>query len=215
VISKIFSTPFKIRQRAWRMVSLLLIVVFGLSACAARNMEISGSYPRPNIPALPLSIGVYYGDALRGFTYTEFADNGREEYRIGAGSSHMELFNTILPAMFRQVVVLDSPAAAAGRGLDAVFIPNIDEFQLGMPQKTRLDSYEVWLKYNMRLTTPEGGYVADWVMTAYGKTSQETFSTAERGINDAAVAALRDLASNFSISFTSVPDVRDWLQQRL
>lgn len=215
MITKVFSTPFNSRQRTWRKVTLLLVILFGLSACAARTVEIRGSYPRPNIPALPLSIGVYYGDALRDFVYTEFSDNGREEYRIGAGNSHMELFNTVLPAMFQQVVVLDSPAAATGRGLDAVFIPNIDEFQLGMPQKTRLDSYEVWIKYNMRLTTPEGAYVADWVMTSYGKTSQETFSTTERGINDAAVAALRDLASNFSISFTNVPDVRDWLQQRL
>jgi hypothetical protein len=215
VIAKVSSTPFNLRQRTWRMVTLLLIVVSGLSACAARTMEIRGSYPRPNIPVLPLSIGVYYGDTLRNFIYTEFSDSGREEYLVAAGKSHMDLFNTVLPAMFQQVVVLDSPVAAAGRGLDAVLIPNIDEFQLGMPQKTRLDSYEVWIKYNMRLTTPEGAYIADWVMTAYGKTSQETFSTTERGINDAAVAALRDLASSFSISFTNVPDVRDWLQQRL
>jgi hypothetical protein len=65
----------------------------------------------------------------------------------------------------------------------------------------------------MRLTTPEGGYIADWVMTAYGKTTTATFSSTERGINDAAVAALRDLASNFSLGFTRVPDVSDWLQR--
>jgi len=215
VLSRLFSAQIQTPGRIYRVALLLLIFVTGLSACAARNIEVRGSYPRPNIPPLPLTVGVYYSDALRDYVYTEFTDSGREEYRVGAGRSHMDLFNTVLPAMFREVVVLDSPTAAAGRGLDAIFIPNIDEFQLGMPQKTRLDSYEVWIKYNMRMTSPEGGYIADWVMTAYGKTSQETFSSTERGINDAAVAALRDLASNFSIGFRNVPDIRDWLQPRL
>ncbi|MDP2282990.1 MAG: hypothetical protein Q8L06_02530, partial [Pseudohongiella sp.] len=123
--------------------------------------------------------------------------------------------NTVLPAMFERVVVLDSMEEAAARGVDAVFVPRINEFQLGMPQKTRLDSYEVWVRYNMRLTGADGSYIADWVMTAYGKATASSFSTAERGINDAAVAALRDLASNFSLGFTGVPDVRDWLQRRL
>jgi hypothetical protein len=117
--------------------------------------------------------------------------------------------------MFERVVVLDRLEDAAAQGVDAVFIPRINEFQLGMPQKTRLDAYEVWVRYNMRLTAADGAYIADWVMTAYGKTTTATFSSTERGINDASVAALRDLASNFTLGFTAVPDVRDWLQQRL
>lgn len=200
-----------------RQLALLLLagLVMTLGACAARTVEIRGSYPSPNIPPIPLTLGVYYSDALKGYVYTERSDAGRDEYHVNSGNSHIDLFNTVLPAMFRQVVVLDDPATATERGVDAVFTPNIDEFQLGMPQKTRLDAYEVWVKYNMRLTQPDGGYIADWVMTAYGKTDQQTFSTTESGINDAAVAALRDLASNFSISFSNVPDVRDWLQPRL
>jgi hypothetical protein len=202
-------------RRHARAFVLLLGALVVLNACAARTVDIEGTYPSPNIPPLPLTLGVYYSEALQNFVYTERSDAGKDEYLVNSGSSHMELFNTVLPAMFQQVVVLDDPAMANERGVDAVFIPNIDEFQLGMPQKTRLDSYEVWIKYNMRMTAPDGDYIADWVMTAYGKTGQETFGSAEGGINDAAVAALRDLASNFSISFTSVPDVRDWLQPRL
>jgi hypothetical protein len=101
--------------------------------------------------------------------------------------------------------------AAEGRGVDAVFAPLIEEFQLALPAKTKLDVYEVWIKYNMRLVTAEGDYIADWVLTSYGKTPTETFRTTEAAINDAAVVALRDLASSFSLSFTQVPEVRDWL----
>jgi hypothetical protein len=38
--------------------------------------------------------------------------------------------------------------------------------------------------------------------------------TADAAINDAAVVALRDLASSFSLSFAQVPEVRDWLASR-
>ncbi len=213
--SEIRTGRISLWQRRFRAMVLMSLGALVLSACGASTVVVEGTYPSPNIPPLPMTLGVYYSDALRAHVYTERTDAGKDEYLVNSGGSHVELFNTVLPAMFQQVVVLDDPAMANERGVDAVFIPNIDEFQLGMPQKTRLDSYEVWVKYNMRLTAPDGGYIADWVMTAYGKTPQATFGSAEGGINDAAVAAMRDLASNFSISFTSVPDVRDWLQPRL
>lgn len=197
-----------------RVLSSVLILLC-LASCAARTVNVQGSYPRPNIPAIPLVLGVYYGEGLTDFVYTELSDRGEEEYLVASGDTHEVLFNTVLPAMFERVVVLDSMEEAAAQGVDAVFVPRINEFQLGMPQKTRLDSYEVWVRYNMRLTGADGTYIADWVMTAYGKATASSFSTADRGINDAAVAALRDLASNFSLGFTSVPDVRDWLQRRL
>lgn len=199
----------------WQRLILCFVILLTLAACGASTVVVQGSYPSPNIPRMPLTLGVYYGEGLSDFVYTEFTDAGKEEYFVESGQTHEDLFNTLLPAMFQRVVVLDNVQDAAAQGVDAVFIPRINEFQLGMPQKTRLDAYEVWVRYNMRLTGADGSYIADWVMTAYGKTTTATFSSAERGINDASVAALRDLASNFSLGFTGVPDVRDWLQQRL
>jgi hypothetical protein len=194
------------------MKSLMIVgVVLLLSACGASTVVVQGSYPQPNIPAMPLTLGVYYGEGLMGFRYTEYSDRERPEYIVDSGRSHVELFSTILPTMFDSVVVLDSLESAGSAGVDAVFVPRIDEFQLAMPQKTRLDVYEVWIKYNMRLTSPNGGAIADWVMTAYGKVPQETLRSSERSINDATVAALRDLGSSFTLGFTAVPDVRDWL----
>mgnify|MGYP005721658327 FL=1 len=109
--------------------------------------------------------------------------------------------------------MIDSPDDAVAAEVDAVFTPLIEEFQLALPMKTKLDVYEVWIKYNMRLATAEGDYIADWVLTSYGKTPTETFRSTEAAINDAAVVALRDLASSFSLSFSQVPEVRDWLAQ--
>ncbi len=192
----------------------LLLPALLLSACGASSVVISGSFPTPNIGKLPLSLAVVYDDTLEEFTYTEYSETGQEEYHIQSGQSHIELFDAILPAMFDRVIRVDAVEEGAGAGVDAIFVPNIEEFQLALPAKTRLDVYEVWIKYNMRLLTAEGDYLADWVLTSYGKTPTETFVSTETAINDAAIVALRDLASTFALSFAQVPEISDWLANR-
>jgi len=195
--------------------ALLLVGALALlSACGASSLVVEGSYPTPAVRKIPLTLGLYLSEELRNFLYIEYTETGAEEYRVASGQTHVQMFSTLLPAMFEQVQVLESMDAAPGAGVDAVFAPSIEEFQLALPQKTRLDSYEVWVKYNMRLLGPDGAYIADWVLTSYGKTPMEGLLSVEGGINEATVSALRDLASNFALSFGAVPEVRDWLASR-
>lgn len=194
----------------WLLPAGLLLL---LSGCAARTISLSATYPTPLVVPLPLTIGVYYPDELRDFQYIEIDDNtGNDQYIIEAGASQVALFDTVLPVMFENVVALDSPTP--GQGVDAVFIPTVEEFQLGLPEKTRLSVFEVWLKYNMRLTQPNGDYIADWVMTAYGKSPTESFQSVDAGVQNAAEVAMRDLAATFSLGFTEFPDVKDWVAQQ-
>lgn len=185
-----------------------------LSACGVNSLVVEGNYPTPAVRKIPLSLGLYFDDDLRNFMYIEYSETGKEEYRVASGQTHVQLFGSLLPAMFERVVLLDSMDEASAAGVDAVFAPSIEEFQLALPQKTRLDAYEVWVKYNMRLLGPDGAYIADWVLTSYGKTPTENLLSAEGGINDATVSALRDLASSFTLSFDAVPEVRDWLASK-
>ena len=182
-----------------------------LISCGVSNLVIQGSFPTPNINKIPLSVAVYYDDALRAFSYMEYSETGREEINIESGESHIRLFNAVLPAMFEEVIEVEGFDDPNVRGVDAVFAPVIEEFQLALPEKTKLEVYEVWIKYNMRILNPSGVSLADWVVTSYGKTPTETFLSVEDGINDAAIVALRDLASSFSLNFTRVPEVQDWL----
>ena len=193
---------------------LVSVLALLLANCGVNNVVIEGEFPTPNISKMPVSVAVYYDQALRDFAYLEYTETGSEEFNIESGASHMELFNSITPAMFEQVIFVESMEEAQTAGVDAIFAPAIEEFQLALPAKTKLDVYEVWIKYNMRLLTVEGDYIADWVVTSYGKSPTETFRTVEGAINDAAVVALRDLASTFSLSFGDVPEVRDWLKQQ-
>ncbi len=202
-----------IRVTRLKTVAIASLALF-LSACGVNSVVVEGSYPSPNIRSIPLTLGVYYDDELKNYSYMEYSETGNEEYKVDSGLTHMQLFGSVLPAMFERVVVLDDLSEASSANVDAVFAPSIEEFQLALPQKTRLDAYEVWVKYNMRLLTPDGGYIADWVVTSYGKTPTESLRSVESGINDATVGALRDLASNFSLTFGSVPEVSEWLASK-
>ena len=187
------------------------IVVGFIASCGVSNVVIEGNFPTPNINKIPLSMAVYYDDALRQFSYMEYSETGREEINIASGESHIRLFDAVLPAMFEEVIEVEGLDDPKIQGVDALFAPVIEEFQLALPGKTKLDVYEVWIKYNMRIVDKSGNSLADWVVTSYGKTPTETFRSVEDGINEAAVVALRDLASSFSLNFAKVPEVRDWL----
>jgi len=199
------------RVRPSLKTALSFISALYLSACGVSNVVIEGSFPTPNIEKLPLTVAVYYDPSFREFAYIEYSETGSEEYNVASGQSHIELFDSVLPAMFDEVIVVDSIEEAKELGVDAIFAPNIDEFQLALPAKTKLDVFEVWIKYNMRLIAADGDYIADWILTSYGKTPRESLRSVEAAINAAAVVALRDLASSFSLSFKEVPEIKDWL----
>lgn len=192
------------------------LAVLLLSACGVGSIQISGSYPSPLVEKLPLTLGVYYDESFKNHHYTEINDsNGRDEFVVSNGPSQVALFNSLLPAFFEDVVLIDNlDEVPQHPELDLVFVPVIEEFQLGLPHKTRLDIYEVWLKYNMRLSEADGDYIADWVMTAYGKSPSGTFQSQAEGVNDAAIVALRDLAASFTINFRNIPEVNEWLKER-
>ena len=200
----------KKQLQTMKPLTISLISCF-LISCGVSNLVIQGNFPTPNISKIPLSVAVYYDDALRAFSYMEYSETGREEINIESGESHIRLFNAVLPAMFEEVIEVEGFDDPNVQGVDAVFAPVIEEFQLALPEKTKLEVYEVWIKYNMRILNSSGVSLADWVVTSYGKTPTETFLSVEDGINDAAIVALRDLASSFSLNFTRVPEVQDWL----
>jgi hypothetical protein len=198
----------------FRLTALLFLCCSLLSCASTSTITIEGSYPAPLANQLPLTLGVIYDESLRAHSYIEIDEySGDEQYVINSGSSQVTLFNTILPAVFADVIFLDNADEVAQHpDLDMIFSPAIDDFQIGLPQKTRLDVYEIWVKYNMRLLSPDGSSIADWVMTAYGKSPQTTFGSVDSGVNEAAVEAFRDLAASFTLGFTSIPEVNNWLQ---
>ncbi|MBD21450.1 MAG: hypothetical protein CMM37_10460 [Rhodospirillaceae bacterium] len=199
------------KQPRYLSFSVFLIMIPLMFSCGVSNLVVEGSFPTPNINKIPLTMAVYYDETLKEFSYMEYSETGREEINVESGQSHINLFNAVLPAMFDEVIEIEGFDDPKALEVDAVFAPVIEEFQLALPEKTKLEVYEVWIKYNMRIVDSSGDSLADWVVTSYGKTPTETFRSIEDGINEATVVALRDLASSFSLNFTRIPEVQDWL----
>lgn len=202
----------RVLLRNYRLLSLTCLIV--LSGCSATVIDITGTYPSPLVNKLPLTLGVYYDEEFTNFSYIEINDeNGNDQYIVNSGASQIELFNTLLPSVFDEIVLLDNLDELNNyTNLDAIFVPTIEEFQLGLPKKTRLDVYEIWVKYNMKLSEVSGDYIADWVVTAYGKSPADTFRSVDAGVNDAAIIALRDFAASFALGFSNIPEINEWLK---
>ena len=54
-------------QLLWSKVLALLLVTSLMGSCGVSNLVIEGSFPTPNINKIPLSMAIFYDDALRSF----------------------------------------------------------------------------------------------------------------------------------------------------
>lgn len=188
----------------------LLSLIAILCGCSS-SLKISGDFPAPLVNPLPQSIGAVYDEDFRNYTYTE-AQADRRKWVIDSGAAQVKLFNRILQGMFAQVQEVDAlPTPAAPAATDLVLYPRITDFQYSVPRETRFNLYEVWLKYNLSMYTGEGVLLADWVITAYGKTPTAFMKSEEDAMQAAVLVALRDLGANLALNTTRVPEIRAWL----
>ena len=96
--------------------------------------------------------------------------------------------------------------------VDAVLVPHVAELQYSIPSHTKINVFEIWMRYRYELYAPDGELLADWTMTSYGKTPTAFLQSAEAAVNLAAVVALRDAGANFAMNFSNVPEVKMWME---
>ena len=145
-----------------------------------------------------------------GRSHIERTDVGKYVY-----SDEIDLAVNVAMATGRPLLVRGAPGSGQmNQAVYAVLIPHVDELQYSIPAHTNVKVYEIWMRYRMELVTPSGDPIAEWMMTAYGKTPTAFLRSDQAAVNLAAVVALRDAGANFATGFTKVPAVRDWLEQR-
>jgi hypothetical protein len=198
----------------WLLASLLLL----LCGCA-NEVVVKGSFPTPVLEKLPYTIGVYYDPEFRNHEFFDEAGTREEtDWLVRTGSAQVEMYNTLLPGMFEKVVMLnelprrDRVEAVTEEQVDAVLVPHVAELQYSIPNHTKINVFEIWMRYRYELYAGDGELLADWTMTSYGKTPTAFLRTAEAAVNLAAVVALRDAGANFAMNFTRVPEVKLWME---
>ncbi|AFU98133.1 hypothetical protein [Simiduia agarivorans] len=193
--------------------SALFYFVIGaivLTGCAGK-VTVQGEFPTPLVDQHDLRIGVVNNPRFQTFQYEEKSKD-RLKWTIGTGGAQQKLLDTLLTAMFREVTPLaDLPETNTPADVDLVILPRIREFQYAMPRETKVNIFEVWIKYSIQVYTNEGAMLADWVMPAYGKTPTAFLKSEDDALNQAVIMALRDAGASFITGFERVPEIRAWL----
>ncbi|HKK23652.1 MAG TPA: hypothetical protein VJ947_08195 [Pseudohaliea sp.] len=195
--------------------ALLLAALLALAGCGAKEVVVQGQFPEPLMSRLPLTLGVWYDEAFREHEFFDEAKGRAEsDWLVRTGEAQVQLWDTLLGGMFERVVYMDARPAPAqmNPAVDAVLIPRVDELQYAIPAQTNIKVYEIWMRYAFELVNTKGEAIADWTMTAYGKTPTAFLQSDEAAVNLAAVVALRDAGAHFATSFTRVPEVAAWME---
>ncbi|MEJ2417586.1 MAG: hypothetical protein P8Y45_11785 [Exilibacterium sp.] len=194
-------------------VVLLVSALLGLVGCT-NSLVVEGKFPPPHVDKVPLTMGVLYPDEFRRYTYKEESSD-RSKWVIASGDAQVQLFSTVLSSMFEQLVVVETiPPESPENPPDLILSPSINEFQYAVPRETKVNVFEVWIKFNLRVYDQEGELVADWILPAYGKTPSAFLKSKEEAMNEAVVVALRDIGASLSLGFSHVPEIKAWLEQQ-
>jgi hypothetical protein len=193
-----------------------LLLALTLAGCGAKEVVVTGNFPPPLMEPLPVALGIWYEPE---FAAHEFFDEakGRADstWLVKTGEAQVQMWSQLFDRMFLRVEKMDGKPAPEqmNPAVDAVIIPRVDELQYAIPAHTNVKVYEIWMRYAFELVTTSGEPIAEWTMTAYGKTPTAFLQSDEEAVRLAGVVALRDAGAHFITSFQKVPEVAQWLEQ--
>lgn len=193
---------------------LILIIVSLLLAACSTNVTVSGDYPSALTKPLPYHVGLVLDDSFTNYT---FESSKEQNVTVALGQSQTKLFEQVFTDIFSNKSRLQrvpTQAASSTNNVNLIIVPHVEEVQLAMPFETRLNVFEVWLKYNLQVFNSEGEPIADWLMSSYGKTQTRFLKSEEAALNQATTAALRDAGVRLIIGFERIPEIRDWMEQQ-
>lgn len=168
-------------------------LLLGLGGCSTEVALHNPTIPEPLVAPIPIVVGVRYPEAFDHFVHEEQVI-GREKWQIDLGQSNKLLFNQLFGSLFGEVKLIDREGDAASFGVDALIEPTIDAFEFSVPEQSQTDSFAVWIRYRIRIYDNQGTQIANWPISAYGKSLTTTFG-GDDALRRAAVLAMRDAAA--------------------
>lgn len=167
--------------------------VAALSACSTQVAVRDPTIPDPLIAPMPISVGGRYPEVFDHFVHEERVI-GKEKWLIDLGQSNKLLFDKLFGSMFSDYQVISQEDDAKSYGFDAMIEPSIDAFEFSVPEQSQTDAFAVWIRYRIKIFDRHGTQVANWPISAYGK-SQTTAFGGDEALRRAAVLAMRDAAA--------------------
>lgn len=190
---------------------ILALAPLLLAACST-NVTVSGDYPSALTKPLPYHVGLVLNNS---FTQYTFESDKEQNVTMALGQSQSKLFDRVFTDIFANkssLQTVSKQASANSNPIDLIVVPNVEEVQLAMPFETRLNVFEVWIKYNVQVFNGDGEPIADWLMSAYGKTQTRFLKSEEAALDQATTSALRDAGVRLIIGFERIPEIRHWIE---
>lgn len=149
--------------------------------------------PTPLIEKIPANVGLRLPAEFQDFVHEEEII-GREEWSIDLNDSNAALFEQLFGYMFEDVTMLGAEDDPKNYPIDALIEPSIDAFEFSVPNQSKTESFAVWIRYRIKVFDDEGDQVANWPVSAYGK-SQKASMSGTQALQRAAILAMRDAAA--------------------
>ncbi len=164
-----------------------------LSGCGSNVVLEAPTIPTPLINKIPASVGLRMPAEFEHFIHEEEII-GREQWSIDLGNSNAALFRQLFGFMFEEVTILNSDDDPQDFAIDALIEPSIDAFEFSVPNQSKTESFAVWIRYRLRVFNNAGDEVANWPVSAYGKTEKQSIRGSQ-ALQRAAILAMRDAAA--------------------
>jgi len=195
-----------LRALLYCCISLVTGLLF--SACT-KSVTVDSEFPVPLVEPLDLNIGVRYPEILANYVEVEEAPD-ISQWEIVLGDTNLRMFNNLFKGMFNEVVLIDQNGVPADTSIpiDAIIEPVLEDLQISVPAQSGTELYGVWLKYTLKVSTPDGTPVTSWPVTGFGQVAKNRFTSAGP-VRAAAIMAMRDAGTNIILGFVSQPDIRD------
>lgn len=185
-----------------RVRALALCGALLLAGCATTPVVPPTEFPAPVLRKLPLNVGLYMDPAFRDYVHHDKPAKGPPQ-AVSVGPASRALFSEFLGAQFQSVAQLaQMPSAQTpATGVAAVLQPVVQDVQIASPKTDKDAFHEAWIKYRLRLLTPQGVELTSWELAAYGKQRSATFGGTHSGLTAAVREAMRDAAAGMALIF--------------
>jgi len=164
-----------------------------LSGCGSTVTLDTPTIPTPLIEKIPASVGLRMPPEFDNYVHDEDII-GREHWTINLGNSNAALFTQLFRHMFDSVTILSGTDDPSKLPIDVLIEPSIDAFEFSVPNQSKTESFAVWIRYRIKVYDHLGVEVANWPVSAYGK-SQTASVSGSQALQRAAILAMRDAAA--------------------
>lgn len=151
------------------------------------------TFPTPLVEKLDVDVGLRLSPEMYGFSHDEEV-LGRETWTVDLGGANAAMFEQLFGHMFTSVTVLDNEQDPADLPIDALVETSIDDFEFSTPEQTGTESFAVWIRYRLKVYNRDGEMIANWPVSAYGKSETRALGATD-SLERAAILAMRDAAA--------------------